>query len=56
MRPGSPIPPGSNLVFELEVIDIMDGAEFEQGMAIHQQAFAAQNPGLPQGLEQGQGQ
>ncbi|MEO1729867.1 MAG: FKBP-type peptidyl-prolyl cis-trans isomerase [Pseudomonadota bacterium] len=51
-RPGSPIPAGATLVFELDVVEIMDQADFDQGMAIHQQAFEAQNPGMPQGLGQ----
>ena len=51
-RPGSPIPPGADLIFELEVIDIMDRADFEAGMAIHQQAFEANQPAPPPGLGQ----
>ena len=52
-RPGSPIPPGADLVFELEVIEILDQAQFEQGMAINQQAFEAQRGGGLQGPPQG---
>ncbi|MEO1047465.1 MAG: FKBP-type peptidyl-prolyl cis-trans isomerase [Pseudomonadota bacterium] len=51
-RPGSPIPPGADLIFELEVIEIMDRADFEAGMAIHQQAFEANQPPPPPGLGQ----
>ncbi|MDJ0979831.1 MAG: FKBP-type peptidyl-prolyl cis-trans isomerase [Erythrobacter sp.] len=49
-RPGSPIPPGSNLIFELEVVDIVDEAVFEEGMAINQRAFEASRPGPPPGF------
>ena len=51
-RPGSPIPPGANLVFELKVVDILDQAQFEEGMAINQQAFEANRPAPPPGLGQ----
>jgi FKBP-type peptidyl-prolyl cis-trans isomerase FkpA len=51
-RPGSPIPPGADLVFELKVIDIVDQAQFEEGMAINQKAFEAANPAPPPGLGQ----
>ena len=49
-RPGSPIPPGSDLIFELEVIDILTQDDFERGMAINQQAFEASQPAPPPGL------
>jgi len=49
-QPGSPIPPGANLTFELEVIEILDQAQFEEGMAINQQAFERSNPAPPPGL------
>lgn len=49
-RPGSPIPPGANLVFELEVIEIIDQTQFEEGMAINQQAFEANRPAPPAGV------
>ncbi|MEM7689106.1 MAG: FKBP-type peptidyl-prolyl cis-trans isomerase [Pseudomonadota bacterium] len=55
-RPGSPIPPGADLTFELEVIDIIDQAAFEQGMAVNQQAFERNNPAPPPGALQGPGQ
>ncbi|MEL6542047.1 MAG: FKBP-type peptidyl-prolyl cis-trans isomerase [Pseudomonadota bacterium] len=51
-RPGSPIPAGADLTFELEVIDIIDKAQFEEGMAINQQAFERNNPAPPPGLGQ----
>ena len=51
-RPGSPIPPGANLIFEMEVIEILDQTQFEEGMAINQQAFEANNPAPPQGVIQ----
>ena len=51
-RPGSTIPPGANLIFEMEVIEILDQTQFEEGMAINQQAFEANNPAPPQGVIQ----
>lgn len=54
-RPGSPIPPGADLIFELEVIDIVDQAAFEEGMAINQQAFEKNRPAPPVGDIQGPG-
>ncbi len=51
-RPGSPIPPGADLIFEMKVIDILSQADFEQGMAINQQAFEANRPAPPPGFGQ----
>lgn len=52
-RPGSPIPPGADLIFELEVMGIMSQDQFEVGMGILQQAFEANRPGPPTGVPQG---
>ena len=49
-RPGSPIPPGATLIFEMEVIEILDEEQFEEGMAINQQSFEANRPAPPPGL------
>jgi FKBP-type peptidyl-prolyl cis-trans isomerase FkpA len=43
--PGSPIPANADLVFEIEIVDIMDAARYEEGMAIHEQAFQASRGG-----------
>jgi FKBP-type peptidyl-prolyl cis-trans isomerase FkpA len=51
--PGSPIPPGADLTFEIEVMDIMTQEQFEVGMTILQQAIGAQRGGPPQGEPQG---
>jgi len=48
-RPGSPIPPGADLIFEIEVMDIISQQQFEVGMGILQQAIQASNPGIPGG-------
>ena len=48
-RPGSPIPPGATIIFELDVIDILDQAQFEEGMAINQRAFEASQGAPPAG-------
>lgn len=50
--PQSDIPPGADLVFELEIVEIMDRERYEEGMAIHQQAFIASQGGPPPGLGQ----
>lgn len=49
-RPGSPIPPGADLIFEMEVMDIISQEQFQVGMSILQQAFEANQPGPPPGL------
>lgn len=40
--PGAPIPPDSDLVFEVEVVDFMSQAEFEQRLQLLRQAMQAQ--------------
>ncbi len=52
-RPGSPIPPGADLTFELEVVDILDQTAFDEGMAINQEAFEKNRPAPPAGAPQG---
>ncbi|MCP5396252.1 MAG: FKBP-type peptidyl-prolyl cis-trans isomerase [Sphingomonadaceae bacterium] len=44
---GGPIPPNSDLIFEVELIDFMDGREFEQRMQMMQQMMGPQGPGGP---------
>ncbi len=51
-RPGSPIPPGATLIFEMDVVEILDAQQFEEGMAINQRAFEASRPAPPPGLPQ----
>ncbi|MGB3738821.1 MAG: FKBP-type peptidyl-prolyl cis-trans isomerase [Pontixanthobacter sp.] len=41
-QPGSPIPPNTDLTFELEVVDFMAREEFEQRMGALQQMMQAQ--------------
>jgi FKBP-type peptidyl-prolyl cis-trans isomerase FkpA len=48
---GAPIPPNADLVFEIEVIDIMSQQTFERNLAILQQAMQSQMG--PQGGAQG---
>lgn len=43
--PGSPIPPNADLVFEIEVIDILSRATFDRNLAILQQTMQAQQGG-----------
>jgi FKBP-type peptidyl-prolyl cis-trans isomerase FkpA len=50
--PGAPIPPDADLIFEIEVIDIMTQATFERNLQILQQAIqsgALGGPGGPGG-------
>lgn len=51
--PGSPIPANADLVFEIEVVDIMSRATFDRNLKILQQAMqqqmGAQQGGAPQG-------
>jgi FKBP-type peptidyl-prolyl cis-trans isomerase FkpA len=46
-QPGSPIPPGADLVFEVEVVDFMSQADFERRLGILQQMMQAQGAGGP---------
>ena len=41
-----PIPPGADLVFEIEVIDFLTDQEYQTGMMVLQQAMQAQMGGL----------
>ena len=58
---GAPIPPGADLIFEIQLIDFMPNAEFEQRVQMIQQLLAQQQmlgprdgaPGQPQGAPQG---
>lgn len=45
-RPGGPIPPGADLVFEIEVVDFLTDQEYQTGMMVLQQAMQAQMGGL----------
>ncbi len=45
-QPGSPIPPNADLTFELEVIDFMSQAEFEQRLQALQQMMMQQQGAL----------
>lgn len=56
--PGAPIPPNADLVFEIEVTDIMSRATFERNLQILQQTMQQQmggagGPGGPGGAPQG---
>ncbi|MEP3050280.1 MAG: FKBP-type peptidyl-prolyl cis-trans isomerase [Erythrobacter sp.] len=42
--PGAPIPPGADLIFEVELIDFMTEEEFQQKFLALQQAFEAAGP------------
>lgn len=44
-QPGSPIPPGADLVFEIELIDFMSREDFQRRLNILQQMMAQQAPG-----------
>lgn len=44
-QPGSPIPPGADLVFEIELIDFMSREDFQRRLSILQQMMAQQAPG-----------
>lgn len=50
---GAPIPPNADLIFEIEVIDIMSQQTFERNLAILQQAMQGGAPGGVQGGAQG---
>lgn len=55
--PQSPIPPNADLVFEVEVVDIMSRADVEQRMmAIQQMMQAQQGQGQPGAAQPGQPQ
>jgi FKBP-type peptidyl-prolyl cis-trans isomerase FkpA len=45
--PGSPIPPNADLIFEIEVTDIMSQEKYERDMAILQQMMQSQMGGQP---------
>ncbi len=56
--PGAPIPPNADLIFEIEVTDIMSRATFERNLQILQQTMQQQmggagGPGGPGGAPQG---
>ncbi|HSJ78435.1 MAG TPA: peptidylprolyl isomerase, partial [Erythrobacter sp.] len=44
---GAPIPPNADLIFEVEVIDIMSQQTFERNLGILQQAMQSQMGGAP---------
>ena len=46
---GAPIPPNADLIFEIEVIDIMSQQTFERNLGILQQAMQSQMGGAPGG-------
>lgn len=52
--PGAPIPPNADLLFEIEVVDIMSQETFDRNLAILQQAM--QRMGQPQNGPQGEPQ
>src|SRR3546814_12313298 len=43
-QPGSPIPPGADLVFEIELVDFMSREDFQRRLGILQQVMAQQGP------------
>lgn len=47
--PGSPIPPNADLVFEIEVTDIMSRDTFDRNLQILRQTMQAQQGGAPEG-------
>jgi len=49
-QPGSPIPPGADLIFEIEVIDILAQSDFERRVSVLQQMMQQQQGG-PGGQE-----
>jgi FKBP-type peptidyl-prolyl cis-trans isomerase FkpA len=51
--PGSPIPPNADLIFEIEVIDILSRATFDRNLAILQQTMQAQQGAGPNGAPGG---
>lgn len=50
--PGAPIPPGSDLYFEVELVDFMSREDFQRRIAILQQAMAQQQNGQQQAPQQ----
>ena len=46
---GAPIPPNADLIFDIEVVDIMSNETYERNMAIIQQMMAG--PGGPNGAD-----
>jgi len=48
--PGAPIPPDADLIFEIEVIDIMTREVFDRNLSILQQAMQPGGPGGPPAL------
>lgn len=46
---GAPIPPNADLIFDVEVIDIMSQQTFERNLGILQQAMQSQMGGAPGG-------
>lgn len=53
--PGAPIPPDADLIFEIEVVDIMSRDTFDRNLQILQQAIGARGPGGPGGAPSGPG-
>ena len=47
--PGAPIPPNADLVFDIEVVDIMSRATFDRNLQILQQSMQSQTGGAPGG-------
>lgn len=50
--PGAPIPPNADLMFDIELVDIMSKADFEQRAQMIQQMLQQQQQGAP-GQQQG---
>jgi len=50
---GAPIPPNADLIFDIEVIDIMSQQTFERNLGILQQAMQSQMGGAPGGAPGG---
>lgn len=50
-QPGSPIPPGADLVFDIELVDFMSREDFQRRLGILQQVMSQQ--AAPQQGEQG---
>jgi len=48
-QPGSPIPPGADLIFEIEVVDILAQSDFERRVSVLQQMMQQQQGGPPGG-------
>lgn len=46
-QPGSPIPPGADLVFDIELVDFMSRDDFDRRIALLQQAMQSAQPGAP---------